>query len=318
MRFMVGALALLFAATVQAANSWSVTPVFGWHHPKLDSINYGSFVSDLVLMKTPDDNSINADPNNPQAQQTTASVFANDLPLLAPGGAAGAEFYWRLARQSGFVFGFSNWEGASSSPAMHDMTFQKSTYRVSETREAKISYTQFYVGWRRQFFGRGRRFQMFSTVTLHELFDIDYQDRFVLNFGQAYINGNSGAQESGDLTGNKRVIIFKSQATGGLNLGVGMGAEYFITKWFSLGLQGNYFLTLGDIFLKDFRVDHDLISGDGYALQPTDFRGPIRLPKPNESSGSTPVYYSENSESGKPMNLDFGGWGAVLRLNFYF
>jgi hypothetical protein len=87
-----------------------------------------------------------------------------------------------------------------------------------------------------------------------------------------------------------------------------------MTPWFSIGLQGSYYANLGKIFLKDYRVDHNLQLSDKFDMAPTDFIGPIGLP----GEGLAPLNYAVSPTDQRPLYLDLGGWRALLRLNFYF
>lgn len=324
-------------------STWSVTPLIGAHEPVMDLINNKVFNTPLVLRTIIDVGPL----NNPGpagaanlASRAREYKYDHFLPPLTRGSEAGVEFQWRMNPVSSFTFAISAWESSSSSIRNDNLAYiplQQARYRTSSERRARLSYTQFYVGWRRDFSIKPRKLNFYVNVSLHEFFDVDYQDRIVFKIGDKFDPTTPEAMAAPDLRGQKKIFILKAQTTGAF-AGMGaLGLEYFITPWFSLGLEGGYYKSLNNAPLQDFSFEHNLSTRNNLLVVPQDipniFEGfvitPGTIDGPFSGIPGQPVNYYEasgginvadrmNPPLTRPLTLDFSGWRGIFRINFYF
>lgn len=289
--------------------NWSVTPVLGMHNPSVAHINQGVFKSPLVL------NARDGTGNSSGSQNLPFKEFpySNPLPAMQAGGEAGVEFQWRMNRKNAYIFGLSAWESGSSA-SQEDMIFQIQfiPYIADSFREAKLSYTQFYLGWRRDIIS-AKRFKLYLGTTLHELFDIDYTEKFRFIIKEPFVDAANLPDEP-ITAGVQKILIMRTQATGALALNLSLGSEYYLTKWFSVGFNGGYFYSLNRVLAKDFRVDTDLRDpSDGIQRDSDQIIGPLAQHPTDQN-----VSYYLIGGGERDLTLEFHGWRASLRFNFHF
>lgn len=179
-----------------------------------------------------------------------------------------------------------------------EIPFQGALTPVGYERSARISYFQYFLGWKRQLVPDTGRFRLNARLTLHEVFDVDYKEDLVFGF------------DTGEGT-FKRLIIMESQATGIFMTQIGMGGEYFLRDWLSIGADVGY-----TVSLRKFKLGNASLSTD---IQPEDnlnFRTPAQLDTDRrlrflaEARSYDDVTYRE-------MKLGFDGWRVLLRANLY-
>jgi len=74
------------------------------------------------------------------------------------------------------------WEGDTRGNTKGQLPVQGSLHDVEYERRAKMSYNEFYLGWRYNFrFKENKKYRLYSRITLNELFDIDYKEEHVFS-----------------------------------------------------------------------------------------------------------------------------------------
>lgn len=224
----------------------------------------------------------------------------NPLPEIKYGTEAGIEFSMEVDERNRFVIGLSSWEGVSTALVKTTLAFQGRLLSTNFERHASISYLQYYIGWRRDFFVKHNKYRLYGSLLLNEIFDIDFRENFVYEF----IDTTDG---SGSF---KRVLRQESQATGHIMLQPAVGGEYFLRDWLSVGVDLGYLFGLNDFEL-------------GNVESTTDFQGQdqvtIAYPASVINDGRGRLgYYDPNSESYQKMELDMNGWRALFRINIYY
>lgn len=307
---------------------WSLTPIFGIHKPQLKELNEGEFKSPFLGVGVADRPDIPG--SNPQQDDTpdnrTQFAFGGDIPLEPLGAAAnmGLEFQWQEFEKHVFLFGVSSWEASSSNSILiEQLPLQGSLHKTILDRRAKMSYNEYYLGWRFNAVTRPKKYKLYSRFSLHELFDIDYREEFVFSL----LDKPNLEDSSQNFEGVKRIFILKPQSTGVLMLQAGVGGEYFLRQNFSIGFEGGYAyqprsFTFTSINIKeDLREENDGWSYTGTPLT-TDSQGRVHYivegaqPSVNWSGGTSEA--PRKLPATREMKLKFDGWKAAFRVSFYF
>ncbi len=293
---------LVWAGAASAAvqgKRWSVSPIIGISSPRLKNLNDGEFAAPLpgqgrLTLPGSGDN-INSN-----------FIIDNTLEPIDWGTDAGVEFQLQVGAKDALLFGFSVWEGGSTSSVFTEIPFQGELTPTVYERSGKISYFEYYLGWKRDLFRRPRKYNVYSKLSLRELFDIDYKEEFVFAF-------QGGPSES-----FKRVIVTESQATGVLMLELAMGFEYFLADWVSLGVDAGYSFGFSKFKLGDASKKDDIQGNDNIRFKLPSILGAngklqyLATPAPFDDDPS----YEQNFY--RPLKLDFNGWRSLFRVNFYF
>jgi len=266
---------------------WSVSPMLGIYSPQLRDLNKGEFRSPL-----PGTGGIIIDA---EASVDYGFTIHNPLPEIRFASEAGVELQLELDNKNSLLFGISTWEGTSTSIVQSEMPFQGELSQVLYERSGRVSTTQYFLGWRRNLFEKNKR-RLYARITLNELMDVDYKEDLV--FGLL----------SGPAQGFKRVIVMESQATGILMLQLGMGGELFVRDSISLGFDIGYLQGIDRSTLSNANLKDDFQSGDSLDLV---------LPAQVGADGKL-WYLNSDGSSYRRIQLDFGGWRALARINFYF
>lgn len=280
--FLIGSTALNAEGLV-----WSVSPLLGIYSPHLGDLNKKEFKAPL-----PGTGGIIVDG---EASVDYSFTIQNPLPEIRFASEAGIELTLEVDSRNSLLFGMGSWEGVSTSVIQTELPFQGELSQVIYERSGRISATQYYLGWRRNIIKTNKR-KLYTRFTVNEFLDVDYKEDLVLGF------------QSGPASGFKRVIVMESQATGILLLQFGMGGEVFIRDWMALGFDVGYLYGIDRVTLGNARSQDDFQSGDSLDLKLPAQVGPdLRL-----------WSLSSDGLSYEPMTLNFDGWRALLRVNFYF
>ncbi len=279
--------------------TWGVSPYLGLHNPSLKQLTGGEFAAPmpgrgrLELQGTGDNIDFDFLIDNTLSAQDWSTN-------------GGVEFQLVFNEKNTLLFGFSVWQSTARSSVITDIPFQGRLTPTSYQRSGDISYFEYSLGWKHKLFQRPRKYNIHSRLLLRELFDIDFKEEFVFAF-----QGQGGQSF-------KRVVIIESQATGVLLLELGLGMEYYLYDWLSLGLDAGYGFSL-----QTYRLGNASRKSD---LQPND-NIRFKLPSIQDAGGNIqylanpapfdpdPSYEAENY---RPLALDFSGWRGLFRINFYF
>lgn len=280
------------AAQETRERRWSVSPLLGVHSPRLTALNHGEFKAPMtgrgrLIFDAAD------------AGQDFDFVFDNSLPEMKYGTEAGIEFGLSLDERNRLFFGGSVWESGSTSSVRTEIPFQGSLTPVGYERSGRISYFQYFFGWQRTLLSEPKKFRLHSRLSLHEVFDIDYKEDLVFGF-------DTGSETF------KRLIVMESQATGLFMVQLGLGGEYFLVNWLSVGADLGYTASL-----RRFKLGNATLSTD---IQPEDnlnFRTPAQLDNDRRLTYLAEVR-SYDDVTYRDMELGFDGWRLLFRVNMYF
>ncbi len=286
-------------AAEPGAKRWSVSPLLGVAGPRLRLLNEGEFAASLpgrgrITLPVTGDN-VDYD-----------FIIDNPLKPIDWGSNAGIEFQLLLDRRHSLLFGFSVWEGGSTSTVSTEIPFQGGLTPTLYERSGKISYFEYYVGYRRNLFGKPRKYRVYGKVLLRELFDIDYEERFVFSFA-------GGPNET-----FKRNVVVESQATGVLMLEGALGSEYFFYDWLSVGMDLGYSYGFGRFRLGDASRRNDIQANDNIRFKLPAILGDDRKLKYLWRAAPFDDDPSYERDNYRPLKLKFDGWRLLVRVNFYF
>lgn len=323
------ALMILFSQQVLAKEEkWSLTPIFGIHKPKLEALNEGEFKSPFLGVGVANRPDIpGEDPQQDERpDERTQFAFGGDIPLEPLGAAAnlGLEFQWQQNDKHVFLFGVSSWEASSSNSIfIKQLPLQGTLHEAILDRRAKMSYNEYYLGWRFNVVNRPKKYKFYTRFSLHELFDIDYREDLVFSL----LDQPNLEDSEQNFAGVKRIFILKPQTTGVLMLQAGIGGEYFLRKNFSISFEGGYAyqpqpFTFTSMNIKeDMREENDGWEYTGTPLT-TDSQGRVHYiaegvqPSVDWSGGTSET--ARKLPATRQMRLTFDGWKAAYRISFYF
>lgn len=278
------------AATSAGAQerNWSVAPLVGLHHPQVDGLDQDAFnaffggTADVI-----DELGFN---------QPTRFEFRNPLPELDPGALVGLEFQWRLNDRNSLLIGYGSWESTSQASVQGQFPVQGAMERVVSSREARLSYNELSVGWRFDAI-RKPKYKLYTRLSMHDLFDVDHREDYSFLF-------LSGPPQS-----FRKSLILQSQATGVLVFQAGVGGEWFLRDWLSVGFESSYGFTYRSYNLREGTLLTDFRDTDNLFLE---------MPARPSPTGSRSMTYREDDGSYKLIKLSFDGWKALFRVNFYY
>ncbi|MDH5379143.1 MAG: hypothetical protein OEX00_12535, partial [Gammaproteobacteria bacterium] len=153
---------------------WSITTYAGMHHPNIETLSEGLYNSPMVGKA----------PALEDVDGSAALVeFRIDAPLVEVGNAAkaGAEFQWKPGKRHSFIFGASGLEKTSITRLDTKFPIQGVVRPTTLERRGKLSYTEYYLGWRYGLF-ESKKLRMYSRLVVHEIFDVDYREDFSFLF----------------------------------------------------------------------------------------------------------------------------------------
>lgn len=306
--------------SAQEEPRWSMSAVVGGHLPDLAPLNNGLYKSPMIGEATvlvyeggvggTDANGEVIDENITEVQ---AFRFDNPVPDVGIASQAGIEFQWHANDRHSLILGMGSMEKASIGQVIGNLPMQQYfvSNEVISTRRDKISYTEYTLGWRYNLF-RKPTFKVYTRLTLHEVFDIDFREDFAFEFVRSPIE---------DLLGVRRVMVVEAQTAALLMGQLGVGAEWFVRDWLSLGFEGGYLIGERDFLLKDVVIKDDFLSGDGVSRN--------GLPYLRLSDGSLgylrhdatveDVANQATLETNyRPMLLRFDGFRFLFRISLYF
>ncbi len=273
----------------QEASEWSFSPSVGIHVPDLHKLNEGVFRApfsgraDILLVG--------------DAPIQGTFQFKNPLPSIDYGSLAGIEFQWKMSDEVWFLIGGGSWEASSEASANGVLPIQGVLSRATNNRRGKLSYNEFFMGWRHNLVRRPEKLNMYYRFSLHEIFDIDYREDWAFQF------------VDGPVESFRKNLVVQSQATGVLLLQLDFGAELFLRKWLSVGFESGYAYGLRDFTLRDSNLKVDFLDTDNLFVDV-----PIR-PNPQTQNME---FNSENGSGYNGLALSFNGWKALVRISIYY
>ncbi len=286
--------------------SWGFSPMVIISKPKLKLFNEKELKAPIVLTA----NSIDELGNSIK----TPFTFENPLDDFKTEISGGAEFQWRLHRNHSLILGYSSWEATSSGTIQADFPLQEILSNTIQYRKTKLSYNEFFVGWRYRLFQRNR-YNFYFQTGLHELFDIDFREDLSFEF----VDLPSFSVAGGLVNTPERNIIVQAQSTGTMMIQFGAGGEYFLSDWLSVGFEAGYSFGLEDTTLKNQQRRWDFLAMDNIST------AAMNLPTKkvgNETNYLSDFYYDEDEEKYiavyEKLTLDFDSWKVMLKFTIYY
>jgi len=275
---------------VESEREWGLSPYLGVFNPSLEALNNGAFLSPYVGTADLIDQFGN---NN---NVSVPFIYRNPLPELKPGALAGLEFQWRINDKHALLLGGATWESTSTATAQGIFPIQGAFESVLSQRKADLAFTEFYLGWRYNLIHKPSKRNFYVDLSLHEIFNVTYREDFSVLF------------LSGPPRSFRKSMRVQSDATGLLLLQAGGGGEWFMTDWFSLGVEAGYAFGFKSLRLGDGSLVTDFRDTDNLFLE---------LPLIQNTAGNM-QYKTEDGMEYRDLRLNFEGWKALLRATIYF
>jgi len=285
------ALSFVFSQSFAEQPRLSVGTYLGFHRPALEDLVDHEFKAPIAGI---------ADIVDEDGNTQSEILFPNPLPDLGYGTNAGLEFAWKLNDKYEFIIGGGTWEAYTRALAEGGFFLQGQFSEVVSERTAKISYNEFYFGFKYNLIHSPKKYKAYYRLTLNEVFDIDYREDLIFLF------------TSGDAEGVKKTMILESQATGLIMLQPGFGMDYFVRDWLSFGFDASYVLGFKRVNLGNGNHKVDFLSTDNVN---------IWLPQRLDPVTGNLQYLSEQPsgpDDYTTIRLSFDGWKALLKMNIYF
>lgn len=276
---------------LDGGHNWGISPYLGLFSPSLKSLNKGLFRSPYEGTADIVDQSGN---NN---NVTVPFTFRDPLPELDPGLLGGLELQWRINEKYSLLIGGATWEASSSTTVPGIFPIQGAFESVIARRKGDIAFNEFYLGWRYNAVHKPKNHDFYFTLTLHDIFDVNYREDFSLLF-------ISGPPQS-----FRRSLVVESSATGLLLLQGGGGGEWFINDWSSLGIEVGYGFGFKPLRLGNGKLTTDFTDNDNLFLE---------IPIIQNPSTGNMQYKAESGGKYRDLRLDFDGWKALLKATIYF
>jgi hypothetical protein len=275
----------------EGGRNWGLSPYLGLFNPSLKSLNKGEFLSpyegtaDLV------------DPFGNNNNVTVPYEFRAPMPELAPGHIGGLEFQWLVNDKHVLLIGAANWDATVSSSAQGVFPIQGAFQSVIAQRSGDLSFSEFYFGWRYNVIHEPKRHNYYFTLSLHDIFNVTYREQFSLLF------------LSGPPSSFRRSIVINTDATGLLLLHAGGGGEWFMTDWFSLGVEGGYEIGFKPLRFGNGNLVTDFSSNDNLYLE---------MPMIQNPASNNTQYKVAAGGQYRDLRLSFDGWKALVKATIYF
>ena len=242
----------------------------------------------------------------------------NPVPPVNAGTIGGVEFAWHPNDRHSMIIGMGSWESVSANTVNTNIPLQQYYVSnvVSNTRRDKISYTEYTLGWRYDLISRPK-LKFYSRINLHEVFDIDFRE------DQTYLFVTSPIP---DLAGVRRDMVVEAQTASLLMGQLALGAEWFLTDWFSVGFEGGYMIgersfTLRDVSIKDDFLDTAALNSDSISRNGIPYRemsdGTLGYLNPGTTAADVKDASTQESHY-SPLVLGFDGWRFAFKVSFYY
>lgn len=306
-------------ASAQSDKRWSMSVLLGGHLPDLKQLSDGLYdaplmgEAEILVYEGGQGSGAAGEDVDENITEVQDFIFDNTVPDVGIGTQAGIEFQWHPNDRHSLILGIGSWEKTSINRVIANLPLQQYyvSNKVFSERRDKISYTEYTLGWRYNII-RDSKFNLYTRLTVHEVFDIDYREDFVFRFDDSPIV---------DLIGVRRVMVVEAQ-TASLFMGqIGLGGEWFLRDWLSLSVEGGYLVGerkfhLGNVQTKDDFLDSDNVYRNGMPY--------MRLSNGNLAylvNGATPADVNNPATQAdyyQQLALSFDGWRVTFRISIYY
>jgi len=209
-------------------------------------------------------------------------------------------FLWNANERHSIIFGLGSWEATAFGVSTVNIPIQGRLRELFYERRAKFSYTEFSTGWRYKFMELGK-FDFYSRLAFHEIFDLDFRDDTIFTF----------FDDNGDVS-FRRIIVMEAQ-TGALLMGeAGIGVEWRLSKWFGLSVEGAYLraerrVQLKDMDTKGIGTIESIQDGLPYGIRSDRTLGYLANPDAEDID-----------DKYKPVNIDMSGMQVLFSINIRY
>lgn len=314
-----GLLLLATSPAVMAADDsrWSVSFSIGGHLPGLEDLNEGlyqsAFIGTSTVLVREGSSGGSTDGEDVNETETIPFRFDNPLPETTVGPIGAIEIAWHANDRHSFIFGFGSMESVTTNTTLGNLPVQQFFVSnvVEGERRGKISFTEYMLGWRYAMVKRDK-FQLYSRLSIHEAFDIDYREEWTFLFIESPIQ---------DLVGVRRNMVAEAESASLFMGQLGIGGEWFLTDWFSLGIEGGYMLGEREFTLRQVNLRDDFTAGDALNRLGLPYRqmpdGTLGYLNPNATVEDVEDAATRD-DAYTPIRLGFDGWRLGFRISIYF
>ena len=302
----------------------SVAYVTGVYNPSLKTLNKVLGDPHLAILQ---------DPNYllPRNRLLPAEVRNIVVPPIAGKTNHGLEVQWEATDQLSLVATLSLWQGESIGEDVLTTFLRQDLPPVAAPRSARYDLTvkQIWLGWKYNFFRDPDRGRLFINVGLIGVSIADMTMDSLLRVNSPGLNFASVSSTEAQAT------AFTSR--------IGLGGEYFITSWFSFGVNANYVLGSSSHMkvTRHFRSSFSDIpppppeTTDLQNIPPTPQNGETltwaevqsqnitdicnpgaRLPDGNPNPNTCAA--GPGKSAGNPLKFELNGFQVTAALRFYF
>lgn len=279
------------AWAAEGGRNWGLSPYLGLFSPSLKAFNRGEFLSpfegtaDLV------------DPFGNNNNVTVPYALRAPMPQFDPGHIGGLEFQWLINDKHSLLIGAANWDDTVSSSTGGVFPIQGAFQSVIAQRSGDLSFSEFYFGWRYNAIHVPKKHNYYFTLSLHDIFNVSYREQFSLLF------------LSGPPSSFRRSVVINTDATGLLLLHAGGGGEWFMTDWFSLGVEGGYEIGFKPLRFGNGNLVTDFSNNDNLFLE---------MPMIQNPASNNTQYKVASGGQYRDLRVNFDGWKALVKATIYF
>jgi hypothetical protein len=308
---LLGAVSTSFAQS--GPYKWALSPALGLQAPQIKGLNDKALKAPLL-------GTGEVCPTTSCGDTTPSQTIylANFPEPIGASANAGLELQWVQSERHVFLMGASTWDGSTESSIPAQLPVQQKLRNVDYIRRDKLSYNEFYFGWKYSLFSVPNKYRFYSRISLNEIFDISFREEHIFNIHEPKDSVN------GDLDGVSRIFVGKGKTTGVLMGQFGFGGEYFLKKNISINGEWSYLLSERFFNFRDTSRDSNFAAGDHVVLVPS-----VRPSAQGQPLGYLPPDFDSSRDltketagpDGVPvtnMNLRFDGWKLLFRLTIYY
>ena len=296
-----------FAKEFTEYGQWSFALLVGGESPDLkalDNVVFNQAVTGSGTIK------------QSQSQNSNVTVpFSFNTPMAVKnyGDKAGLELQWHANPTNSLIFGIGSWSKSGASDQNGTIPTQGVYNDVTFKRRAIISYAEYNLGWRYTFF-RKSKLILYARTTIHEAFDVDYREDFIISYyrGIASQTSSSNTSGTGSNTANTATQAFNrarivQAKTASMFMGeFALGGEWFFLKWLAVGVEAGYMRAEKSIQFQNAKLQTDYQSTDNISF---------------DGGGSMAFYVNNGSNqlfAARKLNINFSGWQVMFHVNIYY
>ena len=279
---------------------WTTGLYFGMHQPVMLDISNGLQRAPIIgsgkVVEDPLNNSTPVDYN---------FLFESSLDSKPTGVKTGFTLSWDANPTHSLIFSIGAWENSLYGTQVSQLPIQQTLTPTHIARKSITSYTEYALGWRFNFV-KFKSLSLFSNLSIHEIFDIDYKDDivFTLNYDKP--------SES-----YHRVAVMEAQTASMLLGGLSLGLEYTTREMFSINISGG--LLFGN---KPVKLQHSQRKSDFLARDEVDLFTPFYPGDNGELTylpeSTTHADFDNDNNPYQAVNFSLAGWQMLIQMSLTF